>query len=328
MAPVLLAAVVMLPAGCEQAETGAGPRIVKLGTVLPESHATVKAMKFFQDRLGELSSGRMKVVLFPSSQLGSADEMIDGCRTGDIEMAQVSAAVLAEYVPLANALSMPFIWRDAEHQARVLDGDAVAPIASSARELDLEVLGYLDAGTRNITTIQGPIEKPEDLHGLKIRVMDARLMVDSINALGASAVAMNQGEVFTALQQGVLDGWENNPQTIVTFRMYETGCKHFAWTRHFSIPDLFIASRPFMERLTSQERDWLLKAVEESIHKQREIWRDEEQKALAHMAEKGMKINAVEGEPFRRRVLPIYERYYQRHGEEFRILCEHIRSAM
>lgn len=325
---LLAACLACLAGGCTRSETPAPPaRLIKLGTVLPDSHPTVQAMRFFKDRVESLSGGRLKVNLFPSSQLGSADEMTDGCRTGDVEMAQISAAVLAEYIPLANALSMPFIFRDAEHQARVLDGEVLTMLNLRAGELGLEVLGFLDAGTRNITTKKGPITSPDDLRGLKIRVMDAKLMVDSINALGASAVAMNQGEVFTALQQGLLDGWENNPQTIVTFRMYETGCVYYAWTRHLSIADLFLASRRFLDSLGGEERAWFDQALDETIDKQRAIWKEETEKALALMSDKGMRINELDTAPFRARVEPIYDKYSRLYGEEFRLLCERIRST-
>jgi tripartite ATP-independent transporter DctP family solute receptor len=314
-------------AGCRDRAIDPGaPRLIKLATILPESHGTVKAMLFFKERMQAISGGRIRVNLFASGQLGNPDELIDGCRTGDIEMAQNSVAILAEYLPIANALAMPFIFRDSDHQARALRGEIGTILRERCRPIGLELLGFLDAGTRNITTTTGPIRSPEDLRGMKIRVMDAQLMVDSINALGASAVAMNQGEVFTALQQGLLDGWENNPQTVVTFRMYETGCKYWAWTRHLAIPDIFIASRRFMNELSGQERAWVEAAVAETLARQWEMWKIETQRSLDDMIEHGMQINEVDRAPFEARVQPIYREYYARYGEEFRRVCELIRS--
>ncbi len=321
---VLLAVVVT---GCRDRQVDPdAPRVIKLGTILPDSHATVKVMKVFRERVEQLSGGRMRVHLFSSGQLGNVDEMIDGCRTGDIEVAQNSVGVLAEYIPIANALSMPFIFRDSEHQARVLDSSVGDLIRQRCELLGIELLGFLDAGTRNITTKKAPVQTPADLSGMKIRVMDARLMVDSINALGASAVAMNQGEVFTALQQGVLDGWENNPPTVATFRMYESGCIYYTWTRHLAIPDILIASKRFMSELNDQERTWVRTAAAETVAEQRRMWQEETQLALDQMAQHGMKFNDVDRELFRARVQPVYEKYYRKYGDEFRTLCEQIRS--
>jgi tripartite ATP-independent transporter DctP family solute receptor len=318
----------LLSAGCRDRRVDQdAPRAIKLAVIIPESHVTTRAMRFFQRRAAEISGGKLQVQVFPSGQLGNADEVIDGCRTGDIELAQNTAAVLAEYVPLANAVSMPYIFRDPDHQARVLDGEIVHRLDQKCRAIGIELLGFLDSGTRNITTKKGPIRSPDDLRGLKIRAMDAQLMVDSINALGASAVAMNQGEVFTALQQGLLDGWENNPPTVVTFRMYETGCIYYAWTRHFAIPDVFIASSKFMNELAEQQREWVRAAAAETLAHQRRTWREETQACIQQMIDHGMKLNDVDAGPFRERMKSVYEKYYRKYGEEFRRVCEQITNT-
>lgn len=301
--------------GCKERDVP--PGTIKIGTVLPESHPTAAALKHFKRRIDELSGGRMKVDIFYNSQLGSADEVLELCRMGDVEMAQVSAAILGIYVRSSHVLAMPFIWRDSEHQTRVLDGPVGEIIRDHARELGMEILGYLDAGTRNISTKKGPITRPEDLRGLKIRVMNSPLMVSTIDALGASAMALNQGEVYTALQMGVIDGWENNPMTILTFRTFEAGCKYFAWTRHFSIPDMLVAGAPFLRRLTPQEREWVKTAARETVIEQRRMWRESEEQAIAELQAAGMTFSEVDPEPFRVRVKGIYAQYERRYGEEF-----------
>lgn len=324
---VLILATSVWLSGCEREESAARPRIVKIGTVLPESHPTAASLLLFQKRLAELSGGRMQAQVYFNSQLGDANEVLELCRMGDVEMAQVSTANLTMYVPLANALAMPFIWKDSKHQAAALNGPVGEKIRHHAREQELEIFGYFDAGTRNITTTRGPIHAPEQLKGMKIRVMNAPLMVAAVDALGASAMALNQGEVYTALQMGVIDGWENNPMTIATTRMYETGCIYFAWTRHFSIPDVFVAGESFLKRLSPEQRRWVDQAASETIAAQWRMWAESEEKALADMQQGGMKLNEVELDAFRRRVKPIYEKYNQRYGTEFKQLCEEILSA-
>lgn len=313
--------------GCGSRDAaGPAPLVIKMGTVLPESHPTAAALRVFRDRIEALSGGSMTAHLFFSSALGDADETIELCRMGDVEMAQVSAANLSVYAPLANALAMPFIWDGPEHQFRALDGEVGRIVREHVAPLGIEILGYFDAGTRNISTRRGPIRTPADLRGMKIRVMNAPLMVATIDALGGSAVAMNQGEVFTALQMGVIDGWENNPMTVATFRMYETGCIHFAWTRHFSIPDCLVAGRSFLDRLTDVQRGWVIRAAADTVAAQRRMWRESEEQALEQMRTGGMKFNEVQAGLFRDRVRGIYEEYARRYGGEFRSLCDLIAS--
>lgn len=327
MVALIAAMMALLPAGCDRSDPQSRTRMVKIGTVLPENHPTAASLHVFQKRLAELSGGKMEAQLYFNSQLGSADEVLELCRMGDVEMTQVSTANLTMYVPLANALAMPFIWKNSAHQAKVLEGHVAQLIADLARERDMEIFGYFDAGTRNVTTKKGPINRPEQLKGMKIRVMNTPLMVTTIDALGASAMALNQGEVYTALQMGVIDGWENNPMTIATTRMYETGCVYFAWTRHFSIPDILVAGKPFLERLTPEQRDWVRQAADETITAQWRMWAESEEQALTDMIKGGMKLNEVDVDAFRRNVQPIYQQYYQRYGEQFQAICEEILSA-
>jgi tripartite ATP-independent transporter DctP family solute receptor len=300
---------------------------VKVGATLPADHPTAEALTFFKNRLETLSGGQMSVRLFFSSQLGDATEMLELTQEGSLELAQMSAANIANVIPIANALAMPFIWRDMDHQHKALAGEVGDTIRAAAREHDFRVAAFLDAGTRNITTKTGPIKTPEDLEGLKIRVMNGPLMVDTIEALGASATPMNTGDIYTALQTGMLDGWENNPMTVVTLRMYETGCTYFAWTHHFSIPDVLVASDAFVTSLTAQERAWFDQAVAETLAKQRQLWASSEADMIAAMKSNGMQLNEVDLDPFRQRVAPVYSEYYARYGDEFEALCEHIRST-
>lgn len=320
---ILAATMLLAGAACRQ-EQGTEPLVVKISTVLPEAHPTALAIVHFQKRLEELSNGTMRGQVYFNSQLGHAGEVLELCRMGDVEIGQVSAANLTVYVPLANALAMPFIWKDSAHQSRTLKGYVGELIREKARELDLEIIGYFDAGTRNMTTKAGPVRRPEDMRGMKIRVMNAPLMVATIDALGGSAMALNHGEVYTALQMGVIDGWENNPMTVATSRMYETGCIHFAWTRHFSIPDLFVAGEPFLKRLTPEQRNWVDQAAEQAVELQWRIWAESEKEALAEMRSAGMQFNDVQLELFRPLVEPIYQQYYQRYGSQFKQICEEI----
>lgn len=297
-------------------------RVIKVTVPLNRDHPTASSLLVFKEKLENLSNGDFKVNIFFDSQLGSADETLNLARMGDVEITLISTAVLSPYIPELNAVAMPFIWEGPEHQQQVLDGIVGDRLREYGRSMNIEILGFLDAGTRNISNIHRPIEKPEDLRGMIIRVMGQPLMFATMNALGASAISLNMGEVYTGLQMGVVDGWENNPTTIASYRMWETGATYFSWTHHLSLPDVLVAGRPFYKKLSEEERKWVSESISATVQVQRERWRESEQQSLNQMNQAGMKINEVDLEPFRKNVQPLYEEYYVRYGKNFKDLVD------
>ncbi|MBN1901439.1 TRAP transporter substrate-binding protein [Candidatus Sumerlaeota bacterium] len=319
---------------CGGRETGSGSQpgstqekiVIKIASVLPAEHPSSQALEFFKTRLAELSGGTIEGQLFLNSQLGSAEESIQNCQGGNIQITFASVAPTARHVKEFNALAMPFIFRDKPHEFAVVDGKIGKRLSQKLEPSGLRNLCYFDAGSRNIMTKKGPIQKPEDLKGMKIRVMESKLMVDSINALGASAISMTQGEVYSALQTGVLDGWENNPPTTLSFKMYETGCVYYAWTRHLSVPDLLLINLKFYDNLPEDMRGCIDQAARETVVKQRELWKESEQKAVEELKSKGMLFNEVNASEFAAKVGPVYDECYQSYGKEFEEICKAIRD--
>jgi tripartite ATP-independent transporter DctP family solute receptor len=303
-----------------------GTTVMKVGYVLSDGHPTATALEFFQERVAALSNGQIEVRLFPNSQLGSATELISGCQSGNVEAAVVSAAPLAQSVPELNVLVMPFIFRDNAHQYAVLDGPVGETLREHVAGIDLLAAAYFDAGSRNIMTRTGPITIPADLAGLKIRVMDSNALRLAVGRLGATAVPMSQGEVYGALQTGVIDGWENNASTCLTFSMHETGCNHFAWTRHVSIPDLLVISRPWYDSLSTDARAAIDRAAREVRDEQRRLWQENEAKAVERLKEAGMVFNEVDQAAFLGGFEGFYDEFTQRYGASFGTLIERIRA--
>jgi len=300
--------------------------VLKIGYVLPAEHPTARAVEFFKARLASLSNGRIEVRTFPASQLGSATELVVACQNGNVEGAVVSAAPLSQYVEALNVVVMPFVFRDSAHQYAVLDGPVGEALAARIAEVQLVAAAWFDAGTRNVMTRKGPIKTPEDLRGLKIRVMDSNALREAIGRLGAAAIPMSQGEVYSALQTGVIDGWENNPPTCLTFSMYETGCTHFAWTRHVSIPDVLVFSRKWYDALDASLRSAVDRAAVETRDRQRTLWQAYEKKAVARLESEGMTFNEVDGEAFRARFAGFYDAFVEKHGASFKTLLDGIRN--
>jgi tripartite ATP-independent transporter DctP family solute receptor len=318
----------LLVAGCAGGgEGGSGAQTLRVACVLPSEHPTAQALEFFKKRLEKRSDGQIEVQLFLNGQLGGSTETIQSTKRGNIEMIVVSAAPLSQSVPEVGALMMPYLFRSKQHKRAVLDGPIGEKIAGFVEDRGLEHLTFFDAGTRNVMTKSGPVRTPADLKGKKLRVMPSELTVDAVSALGASAVPMDQGQVYSALQTGVLDGWENNAPTALTFKMHETGCTHFARTRHLAIPDLFLASPETYQSLSDTLRGHLDRAVQATQKRQRTLWTNYQQKAVRQLKEAGMTFTDVDTDAFAKQVEPVYQKYYQKRGSAFKRLCKRIQQG-
>ncbi len=319
-------ATIELPGCTSPDEHSPGPLIMKVGQLLPASHPTSRAMAHFEQRLEELTDGRVDVRLYSSGQLGPADQLIMLSRIGNLEACVVSSAPLAQYAELFNVLVMPFVFRDNAHQYAVVDGPVGVELAEHLRSRNLHAAAFLDSGSRNVMTIQGPVERPDDLRGMKIRVMSSNVLQETVACLGAMPQAISQGEVYSALQTGVIDGWENNPSTCRAFSMYETGCKHFAWTRHVAIPDVLVLSQRWYDAQDADIRRAVDQAAEETKHYQRQLWQENEKEAIVALKEAGMKFNDVDRQAFLERFDAFYDRLGKKFGPDFERLLNQIRQ--
>ena len=313
--------------GCGGGAKQSDVTILKLSTVLPPGHPSSAALAFFEERVEALSNGRIDVKVFLSGQLGSALESVELCRGGNIEIINCASSHVTQFRPIFKVLEMPFIFRDNAHQYAVLDGPVGEAMKEDFAALDLKLLAFFDAGSRNIMTKKGPITSPEQLSGMKIRVMPSPLLLSSINAIGASAIPMNQGEVYSALQMGVLDGWENNPPTALNFRMYETGCIHYTRTSHSSIPDLLLMSERSYTRLDADLRAVVDQAANETQAKQRKLWAAAETEAEQQLQDEGMIFTKVDQAPFKAKIQEVYTRMFARYGERFESMCNEIQET-
>jgi tripartite ATP-independent transporter DctP family solute receptor len=323
------ALVVMQLSGCSAPDDGesAPPAVLKVGQVLPPSHPTSRAMLEFERRVEELTEGRVDVRLYSSGQLGGADQMIMLSQIGNLEACVVSAAPLAQYVETFNVLVMPFVFRDHEHQYTVVDGPVGTELGEHLRGTNLHAAAFFDSGSRNVMTIDGPIRSPEDLRGMKIRVMSSNVLQETVACLGAMPQTISQGEVYSALQTGVIDGWENNPATCLAFSMYETGCNHFAWTRHVAIPDLLVFSRQWYDSLDPDIRQAVNQAAEETKQHQRQLWQQDDKEAILSLETAGMTFNEVDREAFLARFADFYSRSSEKYGPEFERLLIRMRRS-
>lgn len=289
-----------------------------LASVLPESHPVHSSLEFFAKRVNQNTDGEIEITIFAGGQLGEEQDYIEGLQLGTVDMAKVSSAPLGQFSESLQVLSLPFIFRDIDHQHAVLRGPIGERLMTDLEAEGFKGLSFFDAGFRSVTNAVRPIRKPEDLEGLQIRVMGSQPLIETINAFGATAVPMGQGEVYVALQQGVIDGWENNEPTVITFNMQEVA-EYYSYTRHVSIPDILIMRNDLFADLDEDMKEAVMDAAEATAIYQSSIWGDYVGQAKDQLEEKGMIFNEVDNiEDFQEVVTPIYEKYGQQipNGEE------------
>ncbi len=264
----------------------------KLASVLPDTHPVHKALVFFATKLAERTGGEVQVTLFPAGQLGGEKDFIEGVKLGSIELTKISSAVMGQYSPTLQVVSLPFIWRNEEHQHKVMQGPIGDRLAADTEQFGFKTLAFMDAGFRSITTSKAPVYAPKDLKGLKIRVMQSQPLIDTINAFGAIAVPMSQTEVYTALQTKVIDGWENNEPTVLSFNMQEV-CRYFSYTRHSSIPDTIIMNKKLFDSLPKNIQDAVVQTGKDTIQEHNKLWASMIDETKRQLRGKGMIFNEV-----------------------------------
>lgn len=300
---VFLAALALT--GCR---AGDGVTAVKLGHGLDPGHPVHKAMEHMQRRVSELSGGRMRIDLYPSQQLGSERELLELLQLGSLGMTKVSSAVLEGFAPKYKALSAPYVFRSREHRFRVLEGEIGQELLLDSQRYWLRGLTYYDAGSRSFYSKDRPIRTPDDLVGLKIRTLESTTQVRMVNELGGSATPISWGELYTALQQGIVDGAENNPPSFHTSRHYEV-CRFYSLDEHTAIPDVLLISTIIWDTLSEQEQAWLTEAALESAQVQKELWRVAEEEALRVVQEAGVQVLRPDKTPFIEKAEALYEDY-------------------
>jgi tripartite ATP-independent transporter DctP family solute receptor len=277
-------------------------RRLKVAHTLPASHPVHAGMEYMGKRLEEISGGKLSLVIFPSGQLGSETQTIEQLQSGTLDIAKSSAAPIGNFLSLFKVFSLPYLFRDEAHYWNVLDGEIgqglleEMSVNDSGHSSGMRGLTYYDSGSRNFYG-KRPVLSPDDLKGVKIRVQNDPVAMDMVSALGGAPTPVAWGELYTALQQGVVDGAENNPPSFVTSRHFEV-CKDFSFDHHSRVPDILLISLRTWNDLSGQERNWLLQSARESSVFQRQAWSAEVRKSLDLMRTEGVRIHEVDLTPF------------------------------
>jgi tripartite ATP-independent transporter DctP family solute receptor len=283
-------------------------RVLKLAHALDMTHPVHKAMVFMAEKVKEKSNGAMRIDIYPSGQLGNERELIELLQIGSLAMTKVSTAPLEAFVPEMQIFGIPYLFRDNEHRWKVLNSEIGKQILLGGEDFFLRGMCYYDAGSRSFYTKDKPILKPDDLIGMKIRVMKSLTSFKMVQSLGGSPTPIPWGELYTALQQGVVDGAENNPPSFYLSKHYEV-CKYYSLDEHTSVPDILLMSTVVWNNLTPQEQQWLREAVDESVIYQRKLWQESEEDALREVQKAGVEVIHPDKKPFIEKVQSMHESY-------------------
>lgn len=279
---------------------------LRMAHTLDQEHVVHKAMLKMAERMAFYSNGSMKIQIYSGGQLGSERELIELLQIGSLALTKVSAAPLEGFVPVMKVFSLPYVFRDSAHLWTVLEGEVGQSLLAALEPVRLKGLGYYDAGARSFYTTKRALHSPADLAGQKFRVPNSQTSVEMVQALGGAATPVDWGELYTALQQGVVDGAENNPPSFYLSRHYELS-KYYILDEHSMVPDVILMSQHIWNQLTAEQQGWLQQAMADSVVYQKTLWQQASDDALEKVKAHGVEIIYPDKTPFVQAVQPLLQ---------------------
>ena len=272
---------------------------LKLAHSLSNNHPVHKAMQYFAERVAFHSDGKMKIKIYSSSQLGSERECLELLQLGSLAMTKVSSAVMENFSPKLKVFGYPYLFESKEQRYALYDSDLGKELLADGEKYWLHGLTYFDAGSRSFYTKDTPIREPSDLKGLKVRVMQSPTAIKLVSALGGSPTPVSWGELYTSLQQGVVDAAENNLPSFYSSKHYEI-CKNLCLDEHSSLPDILVMSSIIYSELSEEEKQVLSISAQEAAIEQRKLWEIAEKESLDAVTEAGVKVTRPDIEVFKK----------------------------
>ena len=299
---------------------------LKLATVTPPQHAYNDGAREFARLIEEGTKGEVVVKVFPGGQLGKGErELLEGMQVGTIDMAVISTGAISNFSPDMGVLDLPFLFVDNANVDAALDGPVGRQLLDELDSAGLKGLAFMENGFRNFTDSVRPLKKPEDFKGLKFRTMENPVHLASVRELGAQAVPMSWGEVYTSLQTGVIDGQENPIAIIHANKMSEVQ-KYLTLSGHFYSPAPLIMSLKKFKKLKPEWQSLFMDSAIKAAQFERKVIRDNEVKMLEDLKSWGMQVDTVDKAVFIKAMQPVYDQFYKEHPS-WVVLVEEIRAA-
>lgn len=290
--------------------------VLKAVDTHPAGYPTVVAVENMGKKLDAATNGRIKMQMFPGAVLGQEKEAVEQVQIGAIQIARISLGVVGPVAPDVDVFNMPFVFRDIAHMRAVIDGPIGAELLEKVTNSParLVALGWMDGGARSLYT-KKLVKTPADMKGIKVRMMGNPLFVDTMNAMGGNGISMAYGEVFSALQTGVIDGAENNPPSFFTSNHYTTGMKYYAQTNHLIIPELLVISKVTWDKLSADDKALMKKVAREAQMEQRVLWDKSVADYTAKLKAAGVEFVPVDQKLFFDATAPVRAKYGQKFAE-------------
>lgn len=340
VASICAAVMVLSLAGCSGAKTEAAPAVsadatapastekfvLKLGHIASETQPYHEAAVRFSEKVKERTNGNVEIQVFPGSQLGGQRDLLEGLQLGTVDITLSSSAVLANFIPQCQVMDMPYIFTSNEHVYKVVDGPLADEVYKGAEEKGMKIISTWENGFRQITNNVRPITSPEDMKGIKIRVMENELYIDMFKALGANPTPMAMGELFTALQQKTVDAQDNPVGNTYTSRFYEVQ-KYMTLDGHTYSPEPVVFSLAVWNKLPEEYQKIILEEAVSARDWNRTRVAEVEAKFLEEMKAKGLEVTELTPEQklkFQEAMKTVYEKYYDVIGKD---LIEKVMTA-
>ena len=318
----------LLLCGCTGREKADAPELIlRYADNQPEGYPTTLAAQYFADLVEEETEGRIRIRVFADAELGDEISVYRQVQFGGIDFARISVGTLGEFLPESDVLQLPYLFTDAEHMWRVLDGEIGDEFLSKIQTTGVHGLSWFDAGARNIYT-RTPVHTLDDLAGMTIRVQESDLMSRMVELWGATPVQIPYSGVYSALQTGRIDGAENNWPSYESSGHFSVA-PYYLLDQHFRLPEIQFAGEIAMEKVRAVDEsyvDVILRCAKESARYERELWQEREAASEELIRSHGCvvtELSPAEQEKFRDAVQPMYEGY----SPEMRELIERIRNS-
>lgn len=295
----------------EEVKADVEPMVLRLAETHPGDYPTTLGDIEFARLVEEKTEGRIKIEVYHSKQLGEEKDVIEQVQFGAIDFTRVSVGPMTEFSPELAVVALPYIYKSADHMWNVLNSKIGDDLLAGLESSNFVGLGWYDGGARSFYNSVRPIKTLEDLEGLKFRVMQSELMVDMVEALGASPTPMPYGEVYSSIQTNVIDGAENNWPSYDTSSHFEVA-KYYTLDEHLRVPEILIASKIVMDKVSAEDLELIREAALESQMFQREQWAAKEAASEAKIREAGNEIYELpkeEKERFAATMAPVWEKH-------------------
>ena len=306
-------------AGSGAASAAAGGSFnLKLGHNLAEDHAVHIQLTSFAEQVKEKTGGSINIQIIPNGTLGSEADMISQIQAGALDMAKVSASTLGNFSEKYNAFSVPYVFNDQAHYYSYMDSDSAKAVFESTDDQGFRGLTWLDSGARSFYTKATAIRTPADLKGLKIRTMDSQMAIDMMKYFGGSATVMGYSDIYTGMQQGVIDGAENN---VTALRDHGDVTQYYCFDEHTRIPDMVVISAKVWHEMSEHQQNIVRECAHNASEEYKGRWAEFETQVLAAAEEKGVQfIRDVDKAAFQEAVAPIYEQLKTEQPDTYEIV--------